>query len=85
MKRDTDRYIYCKHKVFGNDYQSLSQYLRELHELKFDDDKSIAGYKIKYPGNYEIEEYLEPITMKVAHRIKFDEHQDKTMFLLRYD
>jgi hypothetical protein len=85
MKRDIDTYIYAtKHGVFGQEFQSLPQYLKELHQIEFDDDTSINKYKAKYPGSYEIEEYLEPTVMRFVHRIKFNEHQDKTFFLLRY-
>jgi hypothetical protein len=84
MKRDSDTYIYAKHEVFGKEFQSLPQYLKELHRINFDEGASINKYKEKYPGNYEIEEYLEPNVMRVVHRLKFNEHQDKTMFLLRY-
>jgi hypothetical protein len=48
------------------------------------DEENVRMYKNKYPGNYILEEYLDPKLIRVLYRLKFETPADKTIFLLRY-
>lgn len=54
-----------------------------IHNLN--EEERLKSYKNKYPGNYILEEYLDPRLLKVLYRLKFNTPEDKTVFLLRYD
>jgi|688.fasta_scaffold1119200_3 hypothetical protein len=41
-------------------------------------------YPDKFPGNYVLEKYYEPLALALRYRIRFHTEQDKIVFLLRY-